>query len=244
MTFFAQLSVVSFFSIGPDKLIRIRRFSWAGLLAGISEMDPAGGGTRTCSMTISRFATLVLVVMFEIPFRGSPGMFLPLPSQDKRKGHAGFVRKFAVRSDLQCKGSVIPYFSTAAPVENGVMHCKPEFPYKAGHAGGVSPDAPRRNGGIEKDLWIGWVERVCGEDWKCQGGSTARPVQLPAGRHYWGREMPSFLIFSCKVERFIPRRAAAPFGPPPSRSRGGRRGCAPAPRRPASPPRQSALGPA
>jgi hypothetical protein len=23
--------------------------------------------------------------------------------------------------------------------------------------------------------------------------------------------MPSFLIFSCKVERFIPRRAAAPF---------------------------------
>jgi transposase len=33
-------------------------------------------------------------------------------------------------------------------------------------------------------LWIGWVERVCGEDWKCEVGSAARPVQLPAGRHY------------------------------------------------------------
>ena len=73
--------------------------------------------------------------------------------------------------------------------------------------------APRK-GGIEKDLWIGWVEPVCGEDWKCQVGSAARPVALPAGRHYRGREIPSFLIFSCKVERFIPRRAAAPFGPP------------------------------
>ena len=68
-------------------------------------------------------------------------------------------------------------------------------------------------GGIERDLWIGWVEPVCGEDWKCQVGSAARPVPLPAGRHYWGREIPSFLIFSCKVERFIPRRAAAPVGP-------------------------------
>jgi hypothetical protein len=26
--------------------------------------------------------------------------------------------------------------------------------------------------------------------------------------------MPSFFIFQCNVERFIPRRAAAPFGPP------------------------------
>ena len=66
---------------------------------------------------------------------------------------------------------------------------------------------------MERDLWIGWVESVCGEDWKCQVGSAARPVQLPVGRYYWGREIPSFLIFSCKVERFIPRRAAAPFGP-------------------------------
>src|SRR4029077_18634326 len=73
--------------------------------------------------------------------------------------------------------------------------------------------ASHRKGGIERDLWIGWVETVCGEDWKCPVGSAARPVELPAGRHYWGREIPSFLIFSCKVERFIPRRVAAPFGP-------------------------------
>ena len=26
--------------------------------------------------------------------------------------------------------------------------------------------------------------------------------------------MPSFCIFQCSVDRFIPRRAAAPFGPP------------------------------
>ena len=57
-------------------------------------------------------------------------------------------------------------------------------------------------------LWIGWVESACGEDWKCQVGSADRPVQLPAGRHYWGREIPSFLIFCCKVERLIPERAA------------------------------------
>jgi len=68
--------------------------------------------------------------------------------------------------------------------------------------------ASHRKGGIERDLWIGWVEPVCGEDVKCQVRRAARPVPLPAGRHYWGREIPSFLIFSCKVERFIPRRAA------------------------------------
>ena len=78
-----------------------------------------------------------------------------------------------------------------------------------------------------------------------QEGSAARPTPLPAGRHYWGREIPSFLIFSCKVERFIPMWAAAPSArQPTSRSHGGHRGCAPARRRPASPPRQSALGPA
>jgi hypothetical protein len=40
---------------------------------------------------------------------------------------------------------------------------------------------------------------------KCQVGSAARSVPLPAGRHYWGREIPSLLIFSYNVERFIPR---------------------------------------
>ena len=35
-----------------------------------------------------------------------------------------------------------------------------------------------------------------------------------SGRRYSGREMPSFFIFQYNIERFIPRRAAAPFGPP------------------------------
>ena len=70
--------------------------------------------------------------------------------------------------------------------------------------------ASHRKGGIERNLWFGWVEPVGCEDCKRQVGSAARPVLLTAGRHYWGREMPSFLIFSCKVDRFIPRRAAAP----------------------------------
>ena len=50
-------------------------------------------------------------------------------------------------------------------------------------------------------------------------GLTERPAvarQKPClGRNrYWGREMPTFFIFKCNIERFIPRRAAAPLGPP------------------------------
>ena len=41
-----------------------------------------------------------------------------------------------------------------------------------------------------------------------------RRAQAPAGARYSGREMPSFFIFQYNIERFIPRRAAAPFGPP------------------------------
>src|SRR6516165_4665148 len=44
-------------------------------------------------------------------------------------------------------------------------------------------------------------------------GDNRRP-QTATGGHYWGREMPSLFIFHRNVERFIPRRAAAPFGPP------------------------------
>src|SRR2546426_10893084 len=41
------------------------------------------------------------------------------------------------------------------------------------------------------------------------------------------RAMPSFLIFDCSVVRFMPRRAAAPDGPPitPTGSRGTGREC-------------------
>ena len=42
-------------------------------------------------------------------------------------------------------------------------------------------------------------------------GCHPQPVN---GYRYPGREMPSFVIFLYNVERFIPRWAAAPFGPP------------------------------
>jgi len=56
---------------------------------------------------------------------------------------------------------------------------------------------------------------------------------LPLLRHYWGRQIPSFFIFSCKVERFIPRRVAAPFGPASTQPDSSRAGDAPARPRPA-----------
>ena len=43
---------------------------------------------------------------------------------------------------------------------------------------------------------------------------TACRLRRQVGARYSGREMPSFFIFQCNVERFIPRRAAAPSGPP------------------------------
>ena len=43
------------------------------------------------------------------------------------------------------------------------------------------------------------------------GGQPAG--RWPTGWPYSGREMPSFFIFHCKVERFMPRPDAAPFGP-------------------------------
>jgi hypothetical protein len=53
------------------------------------------------------------------------------------------------------------------------------------------------------DLRDGHVNRVA---------SSGRPQPATGGR-YPGRETPSRFIFHRNVERFIPRRAAAPFGP-------------------------------
>ena len=64
-----------------------------------------------------------------------------------------------------------------------------------------------------KDLWTGRVETLWGTEAKCHLISAARVAAVPPGEHYRGREMPSFFIFFCNVERFIPRRAAAPFRP-------------------------------
>src|SRR5438132_10110501 len=73
--------------------------------------------------------------------------------------------------------------------------------------------SPRKEG-ARKHLRIGRVEMVLGREGKCYRPSATWGAQPPPGGHYSGREMPSFFIFFCKVERFIPRRAAAPFGPP------------------------------
>ena len=47
----------------------------------------------------------------------------------------------------------------------------------------------------------------------CDKQMTTVVAEAQAALALEGREIPSFPILSCNVERFIPRRAAAPFGP-------------------------------
>ena len=61
---------------------------------------------------------------------------------------------------------------------------------------------------IEKNE-IGWETHP-----RRHKSSAALVAQAPPWWRYAGREMPSFFIFLYSVERFIPRRAAAPSGPP------------------------------
>src|SRR5438105_1276009 len=62
--------------------------------------------------------------------------------------------------------------------------------------------APRK-GGAKKDLRIGPVETVLRREGKCHRPNATRVAQPPPSGHYSGREMPSFFIFFCKVQRFI-----------------------------------------
>ena len=57
---------------------------------------------------------------------------------------------------------------------------------------------------------------TCESDATSVAGRTEGSVNdgAPTDGRYSGREMPSFFIFQHNVDRFIPRRAAAPFGPP------------------------------
>ena len=66
-------------------------------------------------------------------------------------------------------------------------------------------------------------DEMAGRTAKCKSSTRWRDERevrrCASGRacqrtRYSGREMPSFFIFQHNVERFIPRRAAAPFGPP------------------------------
>src|SRR6516162_7120683 len=60
-----------------------------------------------------------------------------------------------------------------------------------------------------------WLGRdALEEEARCQRLYASGRAAPPVGGHYLGREMPSRFIFHCNVERFIPRRAAVPFGPP------------------------------
>src|SRR5262245_26228684 len=52
----------------------------------------------------------------------------------------------------------------------------------------------------------------------CQRRSAEPSARADREAHYSGREMPSLCIAECSVERFIPRRAAAPLGPPTTQS--------------------------
>src|SRR5439155_20989675 len=83
-----------------------------------------------------------------------------------------------------------------------------------GRSGNANFVASLRKICAKKDLRIGRVETVSGRKEKGHRPSATRGAQPPLGGHYSDREMPSFFIFFCKVERFIPRRPAAPFGPP------------------------------
>ena len=70
------------------------------------------------------------------------------------------------------------------------------------------------NGFDDRYLWI-WLSRpMSGRRQKCQGPGCQAAGTVPAGGHYAGREMSSFFIFHCNVERFMPSRTAAPLAPP------------------------------
>ena len=65
-----------------------------------------------------------------------------------------------------------------------------------------------------KDLWINRGASCRDASRECQCPSASGQALAPRGGRYSGRERPSFFIFQTSVERFIPKRAAAPFGPP------------------------------
>ena len=69
--------------------------------------------------------------------------------------------------------------------------------------------------------WCNWWARCHWRLYAIRRGaptSPARPLARETGcrakLRYSGREMPRFFIFQYNIERFIPRRAAAPLGPP------------------------------
>src|SRR5262249_12410636 len=62
-----------------------------------------------------------------------------------------------------------------------------------------------------RDLRIWRAETTQGTDGNGHQPGATRVAQLLPGWHQCSREMPGFFIFFYNVERFIPRRAAAPI---------------------------------
>ena len=83
-------------------------------------------------------------------------------------------------------GIGVSYMKVSGPPSGAFLLPLPATPQARAVPARPKSVASHRKGGIERDLWIGWVEPICGEDWKCRVGSAAGPVQLPAGRHYYG----------------------------------------------------------
>ena len=71
-----------------------------------------------------------------------------------------------------------------------------------------------RKGSDPRNLRFRSGEMRSGRGGEVPEDGCQRTGTVPRGGHYPGRERPSFFIFHCNVERFIPNRAAAPFGPP------------------------------
>src|ERR1700730_9451734 len=61
---------------------------------------------------------------------------------------------------------------------------------------------------MNSKLRIGWVERTQRREEKCHRPSAIWVAYMPPGGHYSGREMPSFIIFFCKVEPLLARSQA------------------------------------
>src|SRR5262249_43233671 len=94
--------------------------------------------------------------------------------------------------------------------------CARPLPSSFPQAGAVPEGAACRGGRVRdtgtRACAVAWVRGRPAEGGPANGqGPTGGPAAN--GLAYPGREMPSFFIFHCRVERAMPRRAAAPLGP-------------------------------
>src|ERR1700758_1059891 len=114
------------------------------------------------------------------------------PGRFDQRGPAGTVlARPSVRLARRLQSIHDPAYGVSSVKGDGLVSGSPSgaslLPLPAsskstGRAGESDFGASLHNASTRKDLWIGWVEPACGEDWKCQVGSAARPVQAACGR--------------------------------------------------------------